>query len=72
VAQLEGAIPTPLGGSARTRPADLAAIVRREPRLAPHVMLFAAVALLARLRAARTVARGDYSVWRRDDSSRGG
>jgi Glycosyl transferase family 2 len=72
VAQLEQAVPAPEGGSARTRPADLAAIVRHEPRLAPHVMLFAAVALLARLRAARTVARGDYSRWRRDDSSRGG
>jgi hypothetical protein len=72
VAQLEGAVHAPPGGSARTRPGDLAAIVRREPRLAPHVMLFAAVALLARVRAARTVARGDYSVWRRDDSSRGG
>lgn len=54
----------------RTSASDLRAIVRAEPRLAPHVVVFLAVALLARLRASRIVARGDFSTWLRDDSSR--
>ena len=56
--------------TARTRPSDLAAITRREPQMTPHIVLFLAVALLARFRAKRAVARGDFSTWLRDESSR--
>jgi Glycosyl transferase family 2 len=56
--------------TARTRVSDLAAIIRTEPRLAPQVTFFLSMALLARLRARRAVARGDYTTWLRDDSSR--
>lgn len=69
IAQLQGQ----RGGhelAQRTSASDLRAIVRAEPRLAPHVVVFLAVALLARLRASRIVARGDFSTWLRDDSSR--
>ena len=56
--------------TARTRVADLAAIIAGEPRMAPRVALFLGVAALARLRARRAVARGDFSTWLRDESSR--
>ena len=69
VAQLERSAHPPQW-SARTRPADLAVILCREPWLAPQTAVFLGVALLARLRARRTIARGDYSAWPRDDSSR--
>ncbi len=58
--------------TARTAMSDLTAIVRREPRMAPRVVFFASMAVLARLRARRAVARGDYSTWLRDESSRRG
>jgi hypothetical protein len=66
VERTEGA-PT---STARTRPSDLLAMVRDRPRLAPRVTLFLVVAVLARLQAGRTVRRGDYSTWLRDESSR--
>lgn len=69
VAQIERTDQAP-ESTARTRPADLAAIARDDPRLAPKVALFLAVAVIARFRARRTVARGDYSTWLRDESSR--
>jgi hypothetical protein len=56
--------------SARTRPGDLLALVRADPRLAPRVMVFLAVAVLARRRARREVRRNQYSTWLRDESSR--
>jgi hypothetical protein len=56
--------------TARTRLSDLTAIIRSEPRLAPQVAFFLSMALLARLRARRAVARGDYTTWLRDESSR--
>jgi hypothetical protein len=56
--------------TARTRIRDLAAIIGAEPRMAPRVAFFLAVAALARLRARRAVIRGDYSTWLRDESSR--
>jgi glycosyltransferase involved in cell wall biosynthesis len=71
VAQIERSQQAP-GATARTRMPDLLAIARREPRLAPRVVLFLFVAVLARLRARRVVNRGDYSTWLRDESSRGG
>ncbi|MFD0688166.1 glycosyltransferase [Actinomadura fibrosa] len=68
VEQLERADLRQPGGSARTGPADLAALVRRDPRLAPHVAVFLAVAVITRARRARK--RGDYNTWQRDESSR--
>jgi len=60
-----------LGGSAdRTRITDLIAVVRRRPGMLPRVGYFLSVAILARLRASRALARGDYLTWLRDDSSR--
>jgi hypothetical protein len=56
--------------TARTRMSDLTAIVGREPRMTLRVAYFMAMAVLARLKARRAVARGDYSTWLRDESSR--
>jgi len=60
------------GRAARTRVSDLVTIVRSEPRVAPRVAFFLSVAVLARLRASRAVARGDFTTWLRDESSRRG
>jgi Glycosyl transferase family 2 len=54
----------------RTATADLLALGRRRPVLAPKIAVFAAVAVIARRRAAAAVAAGDYSTWLRDGSSR--
>jgi len=67
--QLERAAEAP-ASTARTRMCDLLAIARAEPRMAPRVALFLAIALVARTGARRQVARGDYSTWLRDESSR--
>ena len=69
VAQIERAEWAP-GATARTRVSDLVTIARREPRMAPRLLLFLSVAVLGRLSARRTVTRGDYSTWLRDESSR--
>jgi glycosyltransferase involved in cell wall biosynthesis len=58
------------GEEARTSLRDLMSLVGANPLLAPRVTLFAAVALGARVRARRAVARGDYTTWLRDESSR--
>jgi Glycosyl transferase family 2 len=68
-AQIER-VPEAPASTARTRVRDLTAIIRSEPRMAPQVAFFLSVALLARLRARRAVARGDYTTWLRDESSR--
>ncbi len=68
VEQLEEANLSQPGGSARTSPSDLLAMVRSEPRLAPHMAVFLSVTVLARARRARR--KGDYSTWQRDESSR--
>lgn len=68
-AQLRQAERAP-ASTAETRISDLIAITRAEPRIAPRVALFLSVALLARRGARRAVARGDYSTWLRDESSR--
>jgi glycosyltransferase involved in cell wall biosynthesis len=56
--------------TARTRGSDLVAIVRGEPGLLPRVALFLMVAVAARLAARRYLARGDFTTWLRDESSR--
>jgi hypothetical protein len=66
VEQTEGAPPS----TARTRPHDLLAIVRNNPRMAPRVALFLIITILARIRASRAVRNGDFSTWLRDESSR--
>ena len=57
--------------TARTAAADLMAIFRHNPATAPRLAVFAAITLTARLAARRAIARGDYSTWLRDESSRG-
>lgn len=69
VAQIERSEEAP-ESTARTQPSELLDIARNDPRMAPRVALFLAVAVIARLRARRTVTRGDYSTWLRDESSR--
>jgi hypothetical protein len=60
-----------LDGSAdQTRISDLTAIIRDRPAMLPRVGYFLSVAVLARLRASRARARGDYLTWLRDESSR--
>lgn len=70
IAQLGNTAGTSNSGSAQTRPSDLLALARRQPRMAPRITFFLAVAVAARLRARRSVRRGDYSTWLRDESSR--
>jgi glycosyltransferase involved in cell wall biosynthesis len=69
VAQLESTEGAP-SSTARTRPADLLAIARREPKIIPRVLVFAAMALAAKWRSNKAARRGDYSTWLRDESSR--
>jgi glycosyltransferase involved in cell wall biosynthesis len=68
-AQIERAQEAP-ASTARTQISDLTTIIHTEPRMAPRVAFFLSIALLARLRAHRAVASGDYSTWLRDESSR--
>jgi len=67
--QLERAEGAP-AATAHNRSADLVAVVRREPRLAPQAALFLVVALLSRAKARRVTRKAGYSVWLRDASSR--
>jgi glycosyltransferase involved in cell wall biosynthesis len=57
-------------GSARTRPADLLVLARRNPILAPKVALFLSVAVFARSTARRMAEKGNHTEWLRDNSSR--
>lgn len=54
--------------ASHTRPRTLWTIIVESPRLAGKVAVFAAVAALARLRAARSIRSGDVTTWLRDDS----
>jgi hypothetical protein len=56
--------------SARTRPADLYVLTRRNPLLAPKVALFLFVAAFARSTARRMTEQGGHTKWLRDNSSR--
>lgn len=69
VAQIERAPRAP-GSSARTRMPELLAISLTSPLEPLRVAFFLAVAVYARLGSRRAVARDDYSMWRRDESSR--
>jgi glycosyltransferase involved in cell wall biosynthesis len=54
----------------RTTRKDLARLAVRDPRLAAKLPFFLAVGVLARARAGRALAAGDYTTWLRDESSR--
>jgi len=69
VVQIERSAQAP-PSTARTRPAELAAILRDQPSAAPRLMLFLVVTIISRLAAGRMIGRGDYSTWLRDESSR--
>lgn len=56
--------------SARTSTADLRAMLRREPGLLPHLMVFLAAALVARRGAKKAIRAQDFGTWLRDESSR--
>ncbi len=56
----------------RTSRSDLLRLARHSPALAMKLPVFLAVAVIARRRASRAVARGDFSTWLRDESSRTG
>ena len=58
--------------SSSTSPRDLARMARRTPSLAPKIVVFLAVTLVARSRARRAVRAGDFTTWQRDESSRAG
>jgi hypothetical protein len=67
--QLQRQLPETVAG-ARTTRADLIALVRAQPALAPRMVVFLAVTALVRLRARRAIRAGDFTTWLRDDSSR--
>ncbi|POX51669.1 glycosyl transferase [Streptomyces sp. Ru71] len=58
--------------SARTGRADLIALLRRDPKLLPALVVFAGAAVVARRRAGKAVRAGDFGTWLRDESSRQG
>lgn len=61
---------TSAGNSARTTRADLVGVVRRKPAMTLRLPFFLYLTLLARMRAGRRVAGGDFTTWERDESSR--
>lgn len=56
--------------SARTTPAVLIRLAVSRPALAPRMLAFVGVTVVARLQARRRVRSGDFSTWLRDESSR--
>ncbi|HEY2041033.1 MAG TPA: glycosyltransferase [Jatrophihabitans sp.] len=56
--------------NAKTSLTDLVRIAFRSPGLALDVGVFLAVTVMARIGARRTIKKGDYSTWLRDESSR--
>ncbi|PWI13609.1 glycosyl transferase [Streptomyces sp. Act143] len=55
---------------ARTSTADLKAMLRKEPKLIPSVVVFASAAVVARRRGQKAIRERDFDTWLRDDSSR--
>ena len=58
------------GVQSQTNPRSLRRLVGSEPRLVPRLPVFLGVAFAARVLARRAIAKGDYSTWLRDESSR--
>jgi glycosyltransferase involved in cell wall biosynthesis len=56
--------------AAKTSWMILARMIRQEPAMAGPAVVFAAVALIAKVGAARRVRAGDFTTWLRDESSR--
>lgn len=59
-------------GTSTTGWGTLAGLVRERPALAPRLPVFLAVTVLGRVGARRAVRAGDFTTWRRDESSRAG
>ena len=57
---------------ARTSRADLIGIAKSNPLMLPKLAVFLAVTVIARRRARRPIAAGDFNTWERDESSRTG
>ena len=57
-------------GSSRTTVRTLASLAVARPELAPRLPVFASVYLAASVGARRAVRAGDFTTWRRDESSR--
>jgi DTW domain-containing protein YfiP len=68
LAQMRDKLPAASG--THTSWGSLRQIVRQKPALAPKVVVFLAVATVARYRARRHVRAGDFQTWLRDESSR--
>jgi Glycosyl transferase family 2 len=68
--QLAGRQPSKAAAGARTGRADLLGVARRRPGMALRLPVFLGVTALARRRAARRIAAGDFTTWDRDESSR--
>ncbi|GAA0337360.1 glycosyltransferase [Streptomyces turgidiscabies] len=60
----------PEEATARTSVADLKALVRRDPKLLPSVVVFVAAAVAARRKAGKAIRAQDFGTWLRDESSR--
>ena len=54
----------------RTDVGGLFRLLRKDPRLAPRMLVFGAVTAVARVRAKRAVRAQDFGTWQRDESSR--
>lgn len=53
-----------------TTPATLAKLAKERPALIPRLCVFAGITVIARLRARKFTAAGDFTTWQRDESSR--
>lgn len=54
----------------RTDARGLLRLLRDRPTLGPRILVFGAVTVVARAKAARAVRSGDFGTWQRDESSR--
>lgn len=55
---------------ARTTPATLVRLAASRPTVAPKIVVFLAVTVVARIQARRWIRGGDFTTWLRDESSR--
>jgi Glycosyl transferase family 2 len=69
VAELERQLPEQLAG-ARTTKVDLLRAVRTRPAIAPRMLTFLAITMLAKLAARRAIRARDFTTWLRDESTR--
>jgi hypothetical protein len=53
-----------------TSTTDLTGLLKRQPSLAPKMLVFLGVTIVARWKARRFISQGDFTTWHRDDSSR--